>query len=129
MSIWDEADMRPDSNYVKFESVGDKCVGTIDGIAIHTFQDGKRAPKLYIRDDDGEVATLTAGQFELKTKLAELRPEVGDRIAIVYTSQERLEGGKTLKRFDVQVKRNGGAAAPVPASAVSSSAVSADELL
>lgn len=127
MSVWDEPDMRPDSNFVKFETIGDKVVGDIDGITIHTFPDGKRAPKLFIRDDSGEVQTLTAGQFELKTKLAELRPDVGDRIAIVYTASEKLEGGKTLKRFDVTVKR-GGATAPVPVAAAVA-AVSADDLI
>ena len=124
-NIWDDPDMRADGDYVAFNDPGDKVVGEILGITIHTFPDNKRAPKLYIRTDDGEEKTLTAGQFELKKKLGELRPETGDRIAVVFTGAEKLEGGKTLKRFDVQVQRGAAAVSAGGAGA----GVSASELL
>ena len=103
-SVWDDPTIRPSGDYVKFETVGDFVVGEIIGLGIHEFPDGKRAAKLIIRDDDGEERTLTAGQVQLATKLAEARPEVGDRVKITFTQVEKRSGGKTLKHFDVAVK-------------------------
>lgn len=113
MSVWDDPTIRSTGDYVRFDAVGDSVAGEIVAISVHTFEDGKRAPKLVIRTDDGE-RTLTAGQMQLLAKLAEARPEVGDRIAIVHTGVERRSGGKTLKQFDVTVKR--GAPSKVAAS-------------
>jgi len=114
MSIWDDPTIRPTGEYVKFENVGDSVAGEVLAITVHTFEDGKRAPKLVIRTDSGEERTVTAGQMQLAAKLAEARPEAGDRIAIVHTGVERRSGGKTLKQFDVTVKR--GAPSKVAAS-------------
>jgi hypothetical protein len=105
VSIWDDPTIRPAGDYVKFDEPGDAIVGEILAVAVHTFEDGKRAPKLVIRTDDGDERTLTAGQMQLSAKLAEQRPEVGDRIAVTYIGSEKRAGGKTLKKFDVVVKR------------------------
>jgi hypothetical protein len=103
MSIWDDPDLKPAGNYVTFETPGDQIVGTILAIRKHTFPDGKVAPELIIRKDDGEECTLTAGQVVLSRRLSELRPSEGDRLAVVFTNVEKRDGGKTLKHFDVQV--------------------------
>ena len=115
-SVWDDPTIRPSGDYVRFETVGDTLVGDVIGLGIHEFPDGKRAAKLIVRDDEGEERTLTAGQVQLASKLAEARPEVGDRIKIVYTENEKRSGGKTLKHFDVSVKKGGAKTTmPVPA--------------
>lgn len=113
MSIWDNPEIRTGGDYVKFDAEGDSVAGEITGITVHTFDDGKVVPKLFIETADGE-RVLTAGQVQLKSKLAEMRPEVGDKIAVVLKTIEKRAGGKTLKHFDVQVKR--GAASGVSAS-------------
>lgn len=127
-SVWDDPELRIDTDYVKFENVGDTIVGTIDGIGIHTWDDGRRCPKLFIVDDDGNSRTLTAGQYELKKKLAELRPEVGDRIAIKFVATDKLDGGKTAKRFTVQTKK-GEAPAVADAASGGDAPGDADDLL
>lgn len=104
MSIWDEPDMKSGSDYVAFNDEGDSVAGVITGITMHTFDDGKRVPKIFIDTSNGE-RILTAGQVQLKSKLAELRPEVGDKLAVVLTRIEKRAGNKTLKHFDVQLKR------------------------
>jgi hypothetical protein len=103
-SIWDDPALRGGGDYVKFETVGDTITGTVLDIAVHTFDDGKRAPKLALRTSAGD-RTLTAGQVQLGVKLAEVRPEIGDTLTVTFTGIEKRAGGKTLKQFAVTVVR------------------------
>lgn len=112
-SIWDDPTIRPSGDYVKFENVGDSVVGDVLAVGIHEFDDGKRVAKLIIHTDNGEERTLTAGQMQLAAKLAEARPEAGDRVKIVFTNVEKRSGGKTLKHFTVDVKKGGAKVKPV----------------
>lgn len=107
-SIWDDKAIKGNANFVKFEAVGDKVSGRIDSVKKHSFEDGSVAAQILLTTDEGEEKTLTAGQVQLKAKLAELRPEVGDHITITLTQIEKRGGGKTLKHFDVQVKKGEG---------------------
>lgn len=104
-SIWDDPEVKAGGDFVTFAEVGDSVAGEILAITKHTWPDGKVSPQLYLSTDDGE-RTLTAGQVQLKAKLAEVRPAVGDRIRIELTDIERRSGGKTLKHFSVQVKKH-----------------------
>lgn len=106
MSIWDDPDLRANGAFVRFENPGDKVAGVITAIRKHRFDDGSVAPQILLTDDaDGEERTVSAGQVRLKAALAEHRPEVGDHISITYARQEKRTGGKTLKHFDVAVRR------------------------
>lgn len=116
MSIWDDPELRTGGDFIKFETVGDTVSGTINAVRAHRFDDGKVAPQVLLTTDDGEEKTVTCGQVRLKYALAEQRPEAGDHITITYTQKENRTGGKTLKHFDVKVRRGGAApAAPVQA--------------
>jgi hypothetical protein len=108
MSIWDDPTMSMETDYVSFEVEGDSVKGVIKGIYAHTFTDGKVAPKLILDTDSGEKI-LTAGQFQLRQKLSDLRPEMGQTITVTFTGMNNLGGGKTMKLFDVVVE---GASAP-----------------
>jgi len=103
-SIWDDPAVKPSGDFVKFETVGDSVTGTVLDVSIHTFEDGKRAAKLVIRTAEGD-RTLTAGQLQLAAKLAEARPNVGDKLTINFVGVEKRTGGKTLKQFTVSVVR------------------------
>lgn len=118
MSIWDDPELRVGGDFVKFEQVGDKISGTVSAVRAHRFDDGSVAPQILLTTDDGEEKTVTAGQVRLKTALAEQRPEAGDHITITYTQEEKRSGGKTLKHFNVQVRR-GGQQTTVPATPAS----------
>lgn len=107
-SIWDNPELRVGGEFVRFDNVGDSVSGTISAIRAHKFDDGSVAPQILLVTDDGDERTVTAGQIRLKTALAEQRPEAGDHIAITYTQQEKRAGGKTLKHFEVVVKRGDG---------------------
>lgn len=111
-SIWDDADLKVNDDYIKFDSVGDTVTGKIVSIRKHTFEDGKAVPQLLL-DVNGEEKTMTAGQIRLKAELAEKRPGVGDVITVTLSDIEKRAGGKTLKHFTVVV----GGAAPAPAAA------------
>ena len=104
MSYWDEPGIAIVSDYVKFENVGDTISGVIIDLGIQTWQDGSKSPKLTLRTADGDKV-LTASQVQLKQKMAELRPEVGDTIKVTLEGVEKLQGGKTMKKFTVAVKK------------------------
>jgi len=115
MSLWDDKEVVSSGNFVKFENPGDTVTGRITAMRKQVFEStGNVAAVLELTKDDGTDVTLTAGQVQLKNKLAEIRPEVGDKITVTFTQSERRDGGKTLKHFDVTVDR--GAGAPAAAS-------------
>jgi len=102
MSIWDDPELKINSDYIKFETPGDNVSGIIVAIRAHKFDDGNVVPQIILNTDEGEK-TVTAGQMQLKALLAEKRPNVGDTITITFMEVEKRSGGKTLKKFDVQV--------------------------
>lgn len=121
MSIWDDPELKVNSDYIRFENPGDTASGTIVAIRAHKFDDGNVVPQIILNTADGEK-TVTAGQMQLKALLAEKRPNVGDHITITFTEVEKRSGGKTLKKFDVQVGAQvATAAAPAPQAAVTGS--------
>ena len=114
MSIWDDPELKTNDSFVKFEKVNDTVSGTILSVKRHRFDEGNLVPQILLRCDDGEERTLTAGQTRLKLALVEQRPEEGDHLTVTLTQIEKRAGGKTLKHFDVVIKRGNG---PVPAAA------------
>lgn len=104
-NYWDEPGIAINTDYVKFENIGDQVTGVIVDLGIQTWQDGSKSPKLTLRTTEGD-RILTASQVQLKAKLGELRPNVGDTIKVSLAGVEKLAGGKTLKKFEVAVKRN-----------------------
>jgi hypothetical protein len=111
-SIWDDADLKSNDDYIKFDNVGDTVTGKILSIRKHVFDDGKAVPQLLL-DVNGEEKTLTAGQVRLKAELSEKRPGVGDVLTVTLSNIEKRSGGKTLKHFDVTLGGAAPAAAPV----------------
>ena len=128
MSIWDDPSLASGGDYVRFENPGDNVVGDVLNVTMHTWDDGTSCPKLTIRTDDGNDVTLTAGQVRLASALREQKPEAGDRIKVVFTEVEKRPGGKTLKKFDVQVTRGGAVAAPAQAAPAAQVQPTAEQL-
>jgi len=102
----------------KFEQIGSSIAGEIINIRRAEF-DGKAIPELWLTTADGDRSVL-CGQANLMTQLLEIRPIIGDRIAIQYVKPEKTSGGYTAKIFDVEVKRaDGSTVDPAPAPATS----------
>jgi hypothetical protein len=131
--IWDTPELKIATDYIRFEEPGDSVVGEVLDIRIHHWNDGTTSPQLLLLVD-GEEKSLTAGQYQLKAKLAELRPQVGDTIRVVFDGIEKRAGGKTLKLFSLDVKRASGVslggvpATATPAPAAAPAAPAADPL-
>lgn len=117
MSI-DPWDGLPNGQYVKWENAGDSITGDIVGKGTGPDINGEQVPQLTIRLDDGTEQTVTASQAQLRAKLLEGRPAVGDRIKIVYVKAEKRDGGKTLKHFEVTIKKGGAKVQPVSEAAI-----------
>jgi predicted metal-dependent phosphoesterase TrpH len=114
MSIWDDPELKTTGNFVKFDKVGDTVSGVVLAVKRHRFDDGNLVPQVEMRCDDGEERTLTAGQTKLKMALVEQRPDAGDHLTVTLTQIEKRAGGKTLKHFNVKIRRGDGT---VPAAA------------
>ncbi len=115
MSIWDDPELKSTGNFVRFEKVGDSVAGVVLAVKRHRFEDGNLVPQLELNCDDGEERTLTAGQTRLKAELVEQRPDVGDHLTVTLTQVEKRAGGKTLKHFDVKIRRGDGTVPSAPA--------------
>lgn len=100
-AFWDDPDIKNTTSWVKFEDVGDTVSGTIAKLGKKTWQDGSVAIEITFVEPD--VPVLTASQVLLKTTLGELQPGPGDKLSVSLAAIEKLNGGKTLKRFVVEV--------------------------
>jgi hypothetical protein len=117
---WDDPDLTNSSDYYRFENVGDKASGRITRVGKFKFEgDDRYVPQLTLKDDTtGEDMDLTAKQVQLKAKLNDLRPIVGDHITVTFTHEEKTDGGrKTKKCFSVAVNSD----RPEPAAPVAAS--------
>lgn len=91
--------------FVKFETVGDEVIGTITAIRTHTFDVAKGEVVLLDIDpkDGGDSVTLSVDKVDLRFKIADLAPQVGDLLAVKFTGTERTPNG-TKKVFAVRHK-------------------------
>lgn len=115
----------------KFTTPGDQIVGIITRVRVATMPDTKRLPELTLRLDDNSERQVLASQVRLQSKLAELRPASGDRIAIVFTGTEpsSVAGRSPIKCFEVEMKRGDGASSSTPTPEPQPAATSAKSLL
>lgn len=111
---WDDI---PSGDFYQWENPGEVLTGDVIAKIIDKDFNQNPCPGLTIRTDDGEEVRLTAGQAQLKAKLLEAKPAVGDRIKITFTGIEKRSGGKTLKNFEVVVKAGGAKSKVTPAAA------------
>lgn len=132
MSIWEDQELLDSlggGSFFKFETPGDNIQGTVNAIELKRWPDGKLDPQLTINTTQGPTV-LTAGQSQLKRKLAGLKPDVGDFIDITYTGEQSLANGKAAKTFEVSVNKasEGAASAPVSDTVTTKEEVPADAL-
>lgn len=83
-------------------------VGTVEALNEIKVRD-EYLPKLRIRQDDGVVVIVTAGQARLLAELVRLKPAVGDRITITYIGEagRAAPGMNRTKEFTVEVQPAG----------------------
>lgn len=105
-SIWDDPELQSGDNYFSFDNVGDTLQGRVEIIKRQVWADGSVSPQLFLTDPQGNDVILSAGQIRLKNELVAQRPAPGDDIWIRMTKVEPRGGGKTLKHFEVRVRRN-----------------------
>lgn len=90
--------------FVKFEDIGDQVVGTIVAIRKHTFNEDKGPVALIdLERDDGEQVTLSVDKVDLARQIPLLAPQVGDKLAVKYTGDEKTPNGRK-KVFAVRHK-------------------------
>jgi len=98
------------SGYQSWQEPGDELIGTILVVRQGEDYNGNPCPELIVRTEDAEDITVTAGQAILRNRLAEQRPQKGDRIRIAFVGYlEAQKGKQPAKDFEVQVHQGGGA--------------------
>jgi len=108
-------------DWITFAEIGDSVVGTLKDIHRGKDFNGNPCPELVIDTAEG-TKTVTAGQVRLKLALADARPQVSDKIAIVFIGYAPASGGQNpAKLFEVKVQKSD---APF-----TTGGVSADDLL
>ncbi len=109
MPVFDYDSYTGNSDYISWDQPGDQAIGTVKEIREGTDFNGNPCPELILEvNEDGDEQTLTAGQAMLKRLLAENRPQVGQKIRITYTGDERTERGGTMKVFTLETKEGAG---------------------
>ena len=117
--------------FATWDNVGDSVVGTITGfgIAESTKFDNGAALAVNVETDEGDEVTVAVRIRDLKKKLADVltnlsgdgsdpahyTAHVGDRLAIQFTAEEKLENGNRAKLFAVELKPSETVAAEKPA--------------
>lgn len=91
--------------YVRWNSYGDEVEGVIIKQGSTNFGDGETKPVLTLRTRDGREKILNVSQKALLNRMAELCPEVGDHLRVVYTGEaaSSMPGRNPAKLFDVTV--------------------------
>lgn len=111
----------------KFDTIGAAIAGTITNIRRAEF-DGKGIPELWLTLEDGSERSVLCGQANLISQLLDLRPNVGDKIAIVFASTRKAKLGMA-KIFDVSLRRADGSVTEPAAGQVNVTAKTAADLL
>lgn len=121
MSVWDEIEI-DEVVYLNLDKVGAGIKGVITDVTTKKWDDGSSCPQLTIRrDGDGEEIVWSAGQTQAKRQLKDLRPSIGDHIAVELIDIEK-RGSKTLKHITVDVTP-ASVGSPAPAALAAGGAV------
>ncbi len=108
--FWDDPAVKPaGSEFMKFEKVGDEVAGTIAKLGKRVFDEGTASERVVVEVTFVEegVPVLTAGQVLLLRALFDFKPSPGDHLRVRLSGVEK-KGNKTLKKFAVEVRRQGG---------------------
>jgi hypothetical protein len=88
------------------KEIGDSITGLIVNMRVEDGRSGK-VPVLTISTDDGS-REVWAGQWDLKTKLADADIQANDSVTIVFASEKHTGQASPMKLFDLQVERGTG---------------------
>lgn len=93
-----------------FTEPGDEIRGTLIGWDPLS----EKYPVIHIQTADGMVRIVRVTQVRLHEQLAELDPDVGDRLLIRYDGEEEkaMKGHNKAKKFTVEIRRANGSQPP-----------------
>lgn len=113
MSIYDDPSLRS-GEFQSWDNPGESLIGDVVDVARGSDFNGNACVQLAVRTDDGDDVRWNVAQANARAQIMDLRPEVGDRIKIVFARLEKAEKGQK-KVFEIAVTK-GGAKGTVAAS-------------
>ena len=119
---YNDPDLAAGGDWVKWEMIGQTVIATVTGFKKQSRikSDGSTIFNgVYsLREDDGTEINIEVGQAFLKGLFKEKQVQIGDRIKIVYTEDERLPGKPSpMKKFTLDVARANAATPDINAQA------------
>lgn len=114
---YDDPTTFPSGQWVTWKEIGQAEIATIAGYATQERKkpDGSLVinPVYTLREDDGAEVLMEVGQAALKDLFKKERPQIGDRVRIIFVGEEKISGKPSpMKKFTLEVSR-AGAQAPV----------------
>lgn len=91
---------------------GDTIIGTVTDIGIGSSAYGGTYPIVTVEvQDTGKEVAVHCFHAALRSRMLELRPEVGERIGVKYVGQEphKTQPGKTVAKYIVKIDGRGAA--------------------
>lgn len=102
MSTFDWDPFKSADNIWRPEAVNDEIVGTITRLEVRKGIGDKDVPVITI-DNETEV---WASPIDLKSQIAALEPQVGDKLAVRLTGMKHTGQPQPMKLFGVKVKHD-----------------------
>jgi hypothetical protein len=90
---------------IPLERIGDTAVGQVVSLRIDEPQPQQYRLNVELRQQDGQVRLFRSTAQQVLTKWDQLRPQVGDFVALRLTNLKSVGQGRTMKEIDVQVQR------------------------
>jgi hypothetical protein len=84
------------------DEIGDWIEGDVIDLAVRDGRSG-RVPVITLRCDDGSTRAVWCGAVDLRTKIADLAPQVGDRLRITYAGDQHVGQPSPMKLFTVEL--------------------------
>jgi hypothetical protein len=114
--FYDDPDLAvPDGEWIKWDEPK-TLVGTIRSRAKGTDFGGKPCAVYSVETDSGDTVALSAAQYQIKREAAAEKWAVGDRIAINFIREERMDNGNRVKVFEIETKKASDVSAEKPKS-------------
>lgn len=93
------------------ETVGDKIVGVITHLEVVDTKFGRRP--VMVLDTDAGPRKVWASASLLRAELAAQNPQRGDKVGILFESEEDTGKGNPLKHFKIKVEKASTATPPI----------------
>ena len=104
----DKLRVESECTYWDSPAVGDQLAGVLTALERGTTSEGDAYPILVLETPDNGTIRVRASRTQLRAKLAEKSPRIGDTVALRFDGTKRSAKGRDFYTYSVVVIRDGG---------------------